>query len=750
MSYTWTKDSKGYYINIVSEGSSSDPLTFNKIAEHFASSPISESPVRMPQTYGTGVTDYELTENNSSEWQVSGNLTTPADEATDKVVGSYSIKTTKNADESVVATVFAFQSYSSYWTQVVTNANHGLSVGDYVYISGTTNYNGVFRIKYVPASNKFTIGAPYVGNDATGNVYTPSYLEWYAPSGYTDTYSNSVYFNASIAQKIKFQIKTTDANIKLVGVQYGSYYSSSLPDYYGMTLFSGENSNQYWTITSGSWNTIDIDIRSQGRQTDNYYREWTHRISSIKFFFIGGTTGDILIDDLRFECPDPNPEAIDESITKIHTGITFDNCYLDDNSFTLLVDFTNSELYGGLYFKNGTIKLGRNAYSESTAKGGGQIVLMPFGEKSSVALYFSNNSGNDWYIDNIDFKLIYPTCMEWQLNGNIIKDSTTFYGNNIYFEAYSGNIYLNYCNFTNMGALRLRGSSASSMIYIKDMRRWGGGYAMYDPVNMQYVDVDGYQVALSGRYTYVAIFWISGGTVKGLDMKSSSGYTQNVVVCRNWRRTTDGVTLTFTDSDLSGLENDDDLLQFYQSSTTPASHIYYVRFYHKYTVNVTIVDEDGNPIDGATITVKDNTGATQFTDTTDANGQITGNQITKVYISIDYHGELYASDGTSLLTVNYYPNNHPTYGYFRTYLDGGADDALAENYCTHTIYTQFTITVSKSGYETYVWKGSIDNKLSKVIALKKAKAIIIDTDSNAYFNLDKVNLKSGKGTITKI
>jgi len=36
------------------------------------------------------------------------------------------------------------------------------------------------------------------------------------------------------------------------------------------------------------------------------------------------------------------------------------------------------------------------------------------------------------------------------------------------------------------------------------------------------------------------------------------------------------------------------------------------------------------------------------------------------------------------------------------------------------------------------------------IALKTAKAIIIDTDGDAYFNLDKVNLKTGKGTLKKI
>jgi len=49
----------------------------------------------------------------------------------------------------------------------VTSAAHGLSNGDYVTISGTTNYNGWFLVANV-ATNTFEITDTWVSDDATG------------------------------------------------------------------------------------------------------------------------------------------------------------------------------------------------------------------------------------------------------------------------------------------------------------------------------------------------------------------------------------------------------------------------------------------------------------------------------------------------------------------------------------------------------------------------------------------------------
>jgi surface protein len=52
----------------------------------------------------------------------------------------------------------------------VTSNNHGLAVGSSINISGTTNYNGDYRVFAVSSVNTFEIIKEYLGNDATGTM----------------------------------------------------------------------------------------------------------------------------------------------------------------------------------------------------------------------------------------------------------------------------------------------------------------------------------------------------------------------------------------------------------------------------------------------------------------------------------------------------------------------------------------------------------------------------------------------------
>jgi hypothetical protein len=69
------------------------------------------------------------------------------------------------------ATITAFADYSGTvaGTTSVTSATHGLSTGDVVVISSTTNYNGEFRVYKIDA-NTFYIVIAYVADDATGTA----------------------------------------------------------------------------------------------------------------------------------------------------------------------------------------------------------------------------------------------------------------------------------------------------------------------------------------------------------------------------------------------------------------------------------------------------------------------------------------------------------------------------------------------------------------------------------------------------
>jgi hypothetical protein len=57
----------------------------------------------------------------------------------------------------------------------VTSAGHSISDGDYISITGTTNYNGLFQITYVDANN-FKITVTWVSDDATGTWHHGAHL----------------------------------------------------------------------------------------------------------------------------------------------------------------------------------------------------------------------------------------------------------------------------------------------------------------------------------------------------------------------------------------------------------------------------------------------------------------------------------------------------------------------------------------------------------------------------------------------
>ena len=85
------------------------------------------------------------------------------------------------AQESVfgtakTTTTGAITAFASGSTTVVTSATHGLSDGDFVYITGTTSYNGYWVISNKD-TNTFTIQAAFVDDDGTGTWYSTPFHE---------------------------------------------------------------------------------------------------------------------------------------------------------------------------------------------------------------------------------------------------------------------------------------------------------------------------------------------------------------------------------------------------------------------------------------------------------------------------------------------------------------------------------------------------------------------------------------------
>lgn len=121
-----------------------------------------------------------------------------------------------------------------------------------------------------------------------------------------------------------------------------------------------------------------------------------------------------------------------------------------------------------------------------------------------------------------------------------------------------------------------------------------------------------------------------------------------------------------------------------------------------YTTSWKVQDENGNPIQGATITISDSEN-TSNTYTTGALGTIA---------DID-------------LRVKY------------SYFDKNVSEALY-NTATKDL-SSFKIKVSMDGYETYNENLTVSTKLDKTIALKKAIPIMFDTEGKGYLKLNQAN-----------
>ena len=106
-----------------------------------------------------------------------------------------------------------------------------------------------------------------------------------------------------------------------------------------------------------------------------------------------------------------------------------------------------------------------------------------------------------------------------------------------------------------------------------------------------------------------------------------------------------------------------------------------------YTVNVKVLDENGSPISGATVTMVDNTSTQSFSVTTDANGDIATQNVLRMHA--------YYSSG---LVCN--------------------------------VKNPYVITISKTGYETYTSDITVESKTAETITLKTAHRQLLTLDGD--------------------
>ena len=121
---------------------------------------------------------------------------------------------------------------------------------------------------------------------------------------------------------------------------------------------------------------------------------------------------------------------------------------------------------------------------------------------------------------------------------------------------------------------------------------------------------------------------------------------------------------------------------------------YTYRIWLYYTLNIKVIDQNGNGIEMATVTVKNKDDDEQFSVTTDGNGDITPQEV--------------------LTALWSHECDQSGFGY-KSYTDEEKTD-----------YNDFTLEIKKAGYQTYTKKFTLDKKIDWVIRLKR---ISINIDS---------------------
>ena len=160
----------------------------------------------------------------------------------------------------------------------------------------------------------------------------------------------------------------------------------------------------------------------------------------------------------------------------------------------------------------------------------------------------------------------------------------------------------------------------------------------------------------------------------------------------------DGVSLiNFT---IDGTDDNLPNVQWYSATYTP-----YPDVWMKYTLDLKVVDDNGDAIEGVTVKVVDKDGDTVTNTTTDSDGLIPTQDLVKVKMNM--------KPGSS---------SYPT---------GPA-------YTVYVYKTPHTLTISKPGYQTYTSKLDMSSKKDLVIKLEKAVEIVT-VDDDLALNTDPKN-----------
>lgn len=625
--------------------------------------------------------------------------------------------------------------------RVTTSVAHGLSNGNTVYLRGTTNYKGAFTISNV-STTTFDITDTWVSDDGASNWYATPNIP-----GSIDASSNYYcgfhykwdYYSMLRGDGSKFQwLNTNDptysdewyhatSSIRLYGHRRwgGAYYYNGMRSTEFSTAADGSKYRYLDAVSSAAasdpyWNTTTMydggrnSICGYCAHPEIALRKWYDAAMTQPLFQLPeGMTEDcagcvIYIDNSNYN----NTWAHIVSALRSSGAIGKSAILTHDNESPTTAERSVKLVMRGLILQESdTFTTKTTIYDKSITLLHGRIFCHPYNGVYANKLNF--NGCDISFISLSSSYWVEPsfTAKNTKCTSNVSLFTATLNYGMTNFSPYCWSpeqptTYTSLEDYNFLGSGKYQNNNAQVIRYLSNgmyARRmtftWCVCYITPSTAGtreIEYTDITFYQPqsddAVSGSSSiFNSDFYLTSAYMTGKD----GTYIFNCYNVTSPDRADKRVRVNFMNSSAHGYTDNTSLI-----------------FKFHFPVNVKVVDEDGNPIEGATVSIlNSNAMPDYYSVATDVDGNITEQNVL-------------------CYTVEFDRNN----------TDGYKTSSANPLWSKTTMMNDLTLTVSKSGYETYSVKmDDVMDAVDALVCLKQARDIMFSTKGQVFARADSTN-----------
>jgi hypothetical protein len=463
--------------------------------------------------------------------------------------------------------------------------------------------------------------------------------------------SSYSFFNPEAADRIKLEIKPSNAAIKLDAIKIWSDSNNAGHDqvYY----IRHTNDGNGWTLSAGAWNELELFFRDFD---DPYYRFYAKYINQIELEFSGGVTSDtVLIDGLRAEHPDAGIKKYGASTYVSTYAMRMNTCYFkQEYSMNLnIVAGAGFYAYGGFHMDlNYQLEWGGEGYG----------------------------AGEDLFPINIVFDFIETDSYNIRLISN-------------YEDSLFNNV--NITTFTWMQRHGMNGSTPGAFYCLASNKQHkftnckiiSGDIYVDDTVEFKNCTLMGYRYPIWGPDAVLenvkvinltsAYCWVDYGELRDVNFVDwFTGVARTIIYNRQYRQVTPR-TLTIIDATHDASDPAYPGIQVRKYWITEEQRVVDQICKFGFTMNVKVKNAAGTLLENATVKLVDAYATTVFEVNTDVNGDIVEQDV--------------------IIEENNLDNPLPDTGTHVKYLYPWKKGATNFD----TIYYPFILTINKAGYAQY-------------------------------------------------